>query len=262
MSAPFARLTVRGMMVVVAILGPTLGLTLITVRRVQEHGGLVQCQNNLRNLTLGLLGSMTAKGFFPAAAEPNAELPVGRRLSWMTSISAYFDFAGLYGAFDRSAPWDDPGNLRFDVPLGLLRCPCAPESVPPGRTQFVGITGLGPDSPWLPAGHPRAGVFGFNRVTRPGDVRDGLGSTLLIVETAARNGPWTAGGDPTVRPVDPALRPHIGPGRPFGGLHPGGVNAAFADGSVRFLRGSIDPRVFEALATVAGGEPLPAGWDR
>jgi hypothetical protein len=36
---------------------------------------------------------------------------------------------------------------------------------------------------------------------------------------------------------------------------------AMADGSVRFLNDTIDPTVFEALATVAGGEPLPAGWD-
>ena len=37
---------------------------------------------------------------------------------------------------------------------------------------------------------------------------------------------------------------------------------AMADGSVRFLSGQIDPRVFEAISTVAGGEPLPAGWER
>jgi hypothetical protein len=37
---------------------------------------------------------------------------------------------------------------------------------------------------------------------------------------------------------------------------------AMADGSVRLLRESIDRRVFEALSTVAGGETLPAVWDR
>ncbi len=35
---------------------------------------------------------------------------------------------------------------------------------------------------------------------------------------------------------------------------------AFADGSVRFLRDTIDPSVFEALSTIAGGERLPANW--
>ena len=37
---------------------------------------------------------------------------------------------------------------------------------------------------------------------------------------------------------------------------------AFADGSVRFLRETIDATAFQALTTVAGGETLPAGWDR
>ncbi len=37
---------------------------------------------------------------------------------------------------------------------------------------------------------------------------------------------------------------------------------AFADGSVRFLPETIAPSILEALATVAGGEALTAGWGR
>jgi len=37
---------------------------------------------------------------------------------------------------------------------------------------------------------------------------------------------------------------------------------AFADGSVRFVHEKIDPRLFEALSTVAGNEVIPNGWDR
>ncbi len=40
--------------------------------------------------------------------------------------------------------------------------------------------------------------------------------------------------------------------------HPGGVNAAMADGSVHFISESIDAEVYRALGTRAGGElPLP-----
>jgi prepilin-type processing-associated H-X9-DG protein len=40
--------------------------------------------------------------------------------------------------------------------------------------------------------------------------------------------------------------------------HPGGVNAAFGDGSVRFIKNSIDPRAWRALGTMAGGEVVSA----
>ncbi|HID21669.1 MAG TPA: DUF1559 domain-containing protein, partial [Planctomycetaceae bacterium] len=38
--------------------------------------------------------------------------------------------------------------------------------------------------------------------------------------------------------------------------HPGGVNAALADGSVRFVSNGIDRRTWRAMATRAGGEVL------
>ncbi|HUY90185.1 MAG TPA: DUF1559 domain-containing protein [Pirellulales bacterium] len=43
-------------------------------------------------------------------------------------------------------------------------------------------------------------------------------------------------------------------------FHPGGVNAVFAGGSARFINDQIDPRVWRALSSRAGGEPLGETW--
>jgi prepilin-type processing-associated H-X9-DG protein len=93
------------------------------------------------------------------------------------------------------------------------------------------------------------------------EIKDGASVTMLLAETGLANGPWTAGGPSTVRGLDPARQPYIGEQRQFGGVHRGGAMVAFADGSVRFIRDSIRPQVFEALSTIAGREVLPQGWD-
>ena len=41
-------------------------------------------------------------------------------------------------------------------------------------------------------------------------------------------------------------------------LHPGGCNFGFCDGSVRFVKETINPKVFTALSTRAGGEVISA----
>jgi prepilin-type processing-associated H-X9-DG protein len=58
------------------------------------------------------------------------------------------------------------------------------------------------------------------------------------------------------RGLDPERPPYLGANQQFGGLHPGGVNVAFADGTVRFLKESIHPQTLEAFATMAGGEDV------
>jgi hypothetical protein len=124
----------------------------------------------------------------------------------------------------------------------------------PGVTHFVGA-----DAASLPANAPQAGIFGCDRSTRFEEIKDGASNTLLLMETAWENGPWTAGGFPTLRGLDPKRQPYLGSGRSFGGTHPGVAGVAFADASVRFLRDSIRPEVLEALATMAGGENIGSG---
>jgi prepilin-type processing-associated H-X9-DG protein len=70
-----------------------------------------------------------------------------------------------------------------------------------------------------------------------------------------RDMPWNS-------PVNLRRQPYLGRGRQFAGAHPGGAMVAFADGSVRFLPETIAPTVFEAIATIAGGEVIAEGWDR
>jgi prepilin-type N-terminal cleavage/methylation domain-containing protein/prepilin-type processing-associated H-X9-DG protein len=41
-------------------------------------------------------------------------------------------------------------------------------------------------------------------------------------------------------------------------LHPGGCNFLFCDGSIRFVKETVDPRVFSFLSTRAGGELISA----
>ena len=44
----------------------------------------------------------------------------------------------------------------------------------------------------------------------------------------------------------------------FWSLHPGGCNFLFCDGSVRFIKETVNPKIFSFLSTRAGGEVISA----
>jgi prepilin-type processing-associated H-X9-DG protein len=117
-----------------------------------------------------------------------------------------------------------------------------PQSVPT-LSSYVGLAGLDPGALDLPRASPRAGVFGYDRGVTLEEMSSTL-STLAVVETARDNGPWLQSGRPTARGVDPDSEKYVGPGRAFGGLHPGGMNALYADGHVGQVSELIDPKVF------------------
>jgi hypothetical protein len=109
------------------------------------------------------------------------------------------------------------------------------------------MAGVGRDAAGLTQNQPRAGIWGFDRATAPAQLTH---RTILLMETGRNIGFWTAGGPATVRGLDPADRPLLGPGGQFAGLHPGGGNTAFDDGSVTFTATTISADVLTAMTVI------------
>jgi prepilin-type processing-associated H-X9-DG protein len=213
-----------------------------------------ECRKNLKTLASILRDFHEDEGAFPRGTIHREDAEPEHRLSWLVKIADRLDTDSKQrtsGVLGREL-------LPPDAPRPVLACPANPRRIDAegrGVTHYVGVGGLGTDAPTLSIEHVRVGVFGFDRTTRMADIRDGPSTTMMVIETTEAHGPWYKGGVTTVRGLDPARKPYVGTGRPFGGTHEGGVMVIFADGSVRFLRKSIDSRVFEAASTIAGGEP-------
>jgi hypothetical protein len=218
----------------------------------------------------------------PAGTIPHPELSPDQRLSWWVSVLPYIEQNNAYRQFDLTRGPGDPLNtVAVSNRFRILICPASDEhrydfddkvhhwkSATP-LTHYVGIAGVGADAAALPQGHPKAGVFGYDRITkltREG-FPDGTSNTLMMIETANNPGHWAYGGTATVRAFEPGATPYIGPDRPFGGWHnryffweAHRCNTGLADGSYRTFTSKTDPAVLEALATTSGQEPLPADW--
>ena len=134
------------------------------------------------------------------------------------------------------------------------------------------------------------GTFFLNSRVRYEDIEDGSSQTLFFGEkptdlaelgwasgtrATLRNTGWAIngatpltpagaaaraadGGDPKPQPTVPGAPPPapVAPVGGFGSRHPGGANFSFGDGSVRFLKSSISPLVFQRLGNRADGDLL------
>lgn len=125
------------------------------------------------------------------------------------------------------------------------------------------------------------GIMQPNRCFRPEEIPDGFSNTMLLSEDAGRpawytyrvlqntnsrtDGGWADpgnayvvhGADPTTPKADLTGGPchtNCNNGNEVYSFHQGGANHVFADGSVHFIRASMDIRLFVRLITKAGNE--------
>jgi prepilin-type processing-associated H-X9-DG protein len=244
--------------VVVVIVVVGFGLFVSFLTRSGEAALRLKCQHHLRDLGQAVSMYYDRYRSFPPGTLPPAALPPAKRLSWLVALLPFLGHDVLYQQIDKDRPWDAGANrTAVTRRLPFFLCPTHARrgvAEPSGLTHYVGLAGVGPDAAFLPAEDARAGFFGYDRTIAPAAVADGLSTTAAALETAFENGPWAAGAFATVRGLDPSRQPYLGQNRPFGGIHPGGANVLFGDGSARFLSEAINAQVFEDLATIAGGK--------
>jgi hypothetical protein len=258
--------------VVILILVILGGVAVNAVKKSRHAADRAQCANGLKQVILAIHCYQDVNRRFPTASHSESKLPHAQRLSWMLEVYAYGEsnMDPLWRT-DPEQPWDAEKN-RYVVrsKIAWFNCPVNPNEREAFWTSYVGITGVGKDPIDLERGHPAAGFIGFERAITLKDLRDGFSTTIFVAETNRENGPWAQSGHSTARGLDAAGSNYLGMEGQFGSQHQESKGfmagshyltlVAFGDGTVRPLNDAIDPHVFEALATIAGGEkvePLP-----
>jgi hypothetical protein len=196
-----------------------------------------QSQNNLKFIGLAVgLYERVHETFPPGGTFDQTGRPLQ---SWQAMILPDLDQKALYQRIQCDVAWNDFRNRpAFQTELMVYLRPGIPVTK---NAAGYALSHYAANAHMLGGDHPRT----------LRDVADGAAVTLLAGEVVADFKPW---GDPT-NWRDPSLGLNKSP-RGFGSLSAGGVSFLMVDGSVRFIKNTIDPRVLKSLATPSGGEKV------
>jgi prepilin-type N-terminal cleavage/methylation domain-containing protein/prepilin-type processing-associated H-X9-DG protein len=283
--------TLVELLVVLAIIGVLIGLTLAAVQRTRGAAARAVCANQLRQLSLALHSHAAQRGTFPPGVGNRDGKDPYPFLSFHARLLPHLEHQGMWAQVE--AAFRATNNFLIDPPhTGLstavpqFGCPLdqrtrTPQSVGGGvvrgLTSYLGVEGM--------TASKSDGILFLDSNIKASDVTDGLSHTLALGERPPSAdhvfGWWYGGwGQDKDGEVDMLLGVRtknnrtwnadcpVGPypfqsgalNNPcsmfhFWSLHPGGAHFAFADGSVRFLKYSADP-LMPSLATRAGGESV------
>ncbi len=268
--------TLVELLVVIAIIGVLIALLLPAVQAAREAARRMQCTNNLKQVALAAHNYHDAYNRLPPAYQPIGHslwLAAGHNDTRWSALALFLPFVEQQALYDQAGvgqinPMPRPEDDRhLQTPVATYLCPSDPGGV-------LNPNFLGPEhyakSNYLPSdnifdprpkGHPSG-----NPPARPrfNIITDGLTNTILFGERAMIESPFRSlggiwpgysygesghawrsdamvlgrGSWPPNTPTptsDPTCRRHA-----WTSLHPGGINIALADGSVRFISENID----------------------
>ncbi len=210
-----------------------IALLLPAVQAAREAARRTQCAGNLKLMGLAIHNDHHVNNKIARDIHDKQGKPL---LSWRVAILPFIAQQELFDKFKLDEPWDSPANkaLLKEMPA-MYACPSRPNPEP-GTTTYRAWTGKGT-------------LFDGTREIGFRDVLDGLSNTIAVVESTEAV-PWTK---PDAMPFDP--NPAAAP-TGAGSNHPGVFNALFLDGSVKFIKTSVNRATLRALITPAGGEVI------
>jgi hypothetical protein len=191
----------------------------------------LKSSNNLKQMALAFHNYHDTYGTFPPATvySKDGKTPL---YSWRVAILPFLDENKLYKEFKLNEPWDSENNKKLLDRLPKVYAPVTGKPKDKTTTHYQVIVGGG-------------AMFDDKKKTRIFDITDGTSNTIMIVE-AEEPVPWSKPADLTYDPKKEVPK--------FGGLFKEGFNAAFGDGSTRFIRKDNDEKLLRALITRSGGE--------
>lgn len=214
--------TLIELLVVIAIVAVLVALVVPAVQKARDAASRLECQNNLKQIGLGLHNYHDSYHVFPQNHRPPGATLGSVRERWFTHILPFIEQGVLFSGYDETTNWDSPTNLLVtSVPIKIAQCPAAPNftRLDPNPAASSPV-GWGTNNPPIAAVTDYAAVYGvhpaFSAATgivpafpygvitnslgadpfpvKITDIADGTSNTILVAESAGRPYLFNQGG--------------------------------------------------------------------
>lgn len=280
--------TLIELLVVIAIIALLISLLLPAVQKVREAANRMKCSNNLKQVGLAMHNYHDTNEKFPTANSPVFG-------SAFTAILPFVEQDNIRRVYnDALAPTAAPNNNVTSLPVKIYICPTMQKPPAPSTaytTHYASYGAcIGSNDAWIAPAPDNGAIVRSNATgsttivstgTRFADMTDGTSSTLMVGEMGFQlkdylftsgtytgsvrggNTSWAFGYAGYSFGSTKIMMNTIAPPTPvtdrlqtFRSYHVQGGNFLLCDGSVTFLRNSINPDTYRALGTREGGEVI------